>query len=110
MKSKIQKIISCVLAVIVLLSTVSFTVEDSSGHTDTVYITVTVVATGISDNDEDGLPVKVVTRRIVVKNGRGEVYIRTQSKFGLTYTKNGNSITKQSWINGTENATLTKNY
>ncbi len=61
-------------------------------------------------NDEDGLPVKVVTRRIVVKDGRGEVYIRTQSKFGLTYTKNGNSITKQSWINGTENATLTKNY
>ena len=61
-------------------------------------------------NDEDGLPVKVVTRRIVVKDGRGEVYIRTQSKFGFTYTKNGNSITKQSWINGTENATLTKNY
>lgn len=60
--------------------------------------------------DDQDLPVKVVTRRIVVTKGRGEVYIRTQTKFGITYTKNGNPITKQSWINDTENAKLVKNY
>jgi gliding motility-associated-like protein len=37
-------------------STVAFTVEDGSGHTDTVYVTVTVTATNGSDMDGDGLP------------------------------------------------------
>jgi len=37
-------------------TTVAFTVEDGSGYTDTIYVTVTVVATNVSDNDGDGLP------------------------------------------------------
>ncbi|WP_234369071.1 hypothetical protein [Brumimicrobium mesophilum] len=60
--------------------------------------------------DSKGIPVKIVTRRIVVTDGRGEVYIRTQTKVGLTYSKNGSPVTEQTWIYGTENAKLEKHY
>jgi len=60
--------------------------------------------------DKDGIPVKIVTRRFVIENGRGDVYIRIQSRNGLTYSKNGMPVTEQSWINGTENAKLEKHY
>lgn len=60
--------------------------------------------------DKDGIPVKIVTRRFVIKDGRGDVYIRIQNRNGLTYSKNGMSVTEQSWINGTENALLEKHY
>lgn len=60
--------------------------------------------------DKDGIPVKIVTRRFVVQNGRGDIYIRIQSRNGLTYSKNGMPVTEQSWINGTENAKLEKHY
>ncbi len=61
-------------------------------------------------NDSQGIPIRIVTRRIVVTDGRGEVYIRTQTRNGLTYSKNGSPITEQNWINGTENAKLEKHY
>ncbi|RFC55205.1 hypothetical protein [Brumimicrobium aurantiacum] len=60
--------------------------------------------------DSKGIPVKIVTRRIVVVDGRGEVYIRTQTRNGLTYSKNGSPVTEQNWINGTEDANLEKHY
>lgn len=60
--------------------------------------------------DKDGIPVRIVTRRFVIKDGRGDVYIRIQSRNGLTYSKNGMPVTEQSWINGTENALLEKHY
>jgi len=60
--------------------------------------------------DSQGIPIKIVTRRIVVTDGRGEVYIRTQTSSGLTYSKNGGAITEQNWINDTENANLEKYY
>ncbi|WP_158276097.1 carboxypeptidase regulatory-like domain-containing protein [Brumimicrobium oceani] len=60
--------------------------------------------------DSKGIPIKIVTRRIVVTDGRGEVYIRTQTRNGLTYSKNGSPITEQNWIYGTENANLEKHY
>ncbi|MDX1652105.1 MAG: hypothetical protein R3277_06410 [Brumimicrobium sp.] len=56
--------------------------------------------------DKDGLPVRIVTRRIVVQDGRGEVYIRIQTRNAVTYSKNGQPITEASWIKGTENANL----
>lgn len=60
--------------------------------------------------DKDGIPVRIVTRRFVIKDGRGDVYIRIQSRNGLTYSKNGTPATEQTWINGTENAKLEKHY
>lgn len=60
--------------------------------------------------DKNDLPVKIITRRIVVKNGRGEVFIRIQNKSGVTYSKNGNPISEMSWIKATENANLEKHY
>lgn len=60
--------------------------------------------------DSKGIPIKIVTRRIVVTEGRGEVYIRTQTRNGLTYSKNGSPITEQNWIYGTESAKLEKHY
>lgn len=60
--------------------------------------------------DKDNLPVKIVTRRIVVQNGRGEVYMRVQNRNGVTYSKNGSPISEMAWIKGTENANLEKHY
>jgi hypothetical protein len=58
--------------------------------------------------DEDGLVVEVKTRRIVVINGVGNVYVRFSNKYGVTYTKNGVSITEYQWIKETQNAKLPK--
>lgn len=60
--------------------------------------------------DARGIPVKIVTRRFVVKDGYGEIFMRIQTRNGLTYSRNGTPITEQVWINGTENANLKKNY
>ena len=60
--------------------------------------------------DKDGYPQKVSTRRIVVTNGRGEVYLRIQTRNAVTYTKNGQSITEASWLKGTENANLVRHF
>lgn len=61
--------------------------------------------------DKNDLPVKIITRRIVVQNGRGEVYMRVQlARTGVTYSKNGKPISEMSWIKATENANLEKHY
>jgi hypothetical protein len=56
--------------------------------------------------DEDGLVVEVKTRRIVVVNGVGNVYVRYSNKYGVTYTKNGVAITEYQWTKETQNAKL----
>lgn len=61
-------------------------------------------------NDEDGLLKAVVTRRIVVKNGHGDVYVRIQTLSGLTYTKNGQPTTEHVWQRETQDALLQRNY
>lgn len=58
--------------------------------------------------DQDGLVVEVKTRRIVVVNGVGNVYVRYSNKFGVTYTKNGVAITEYQWAKETQNAKLKK--
>lgn len=60
--------------------------------------------------DKDGIPNKIITRRIVVSDGRGEVYIRTQVNGMITYSKNGSAITENIWLKETENAKLPRNY
>ncbi|MES2588165.1 MAG: hypothetical protein V4622_04240 [Bacteroidota bacterium] len=63
-----------------------------------------------NQNDEDGLLVAVITRRVVVKKGHGQIYIRTQSLSGLTYSKNGEPSSEFVWQKETQDAKLTKNY
>lgn len=60
--------------------------------------------------DKDGYPQKVTTRRIVVADGRGEVYLRIKTRNAATYSKNGQPITEASWLKGTENANLVRHF
>jgi len=49
-------------------------------------------------NDEDGLMVSFVVRRIVVINGEGNVYEKVQTKFGtISYSCNGHGISEYEW-------------
>lgn len=58
--------------------------------------------------DDDDIVVEVKTRRIVVTNGSGSVYMRYSNRYGVTYTKNGLAITEYQWIKETQNAKLPK--
>jgi epidermal growth factor receptor substrate 15 len=61
------------------------------------------------DQDKDGYPQKFTTRRIVVVDGRGEVYLRIQTRNAVTYSKNGQPITEAAWYKGTEDSRLIRN-
>ncbi len=60
-------------------------------------------------NDENGILLSVVTRRIVVKAGYGQVYTRTQTSDTITYSKNGTPSTEFVWQKETQDAKLKKN-
>ncbi|MDA7804202.1 hypothetical protein N8987_06470, partial [Crocinitomix sp.] len=61
-------------------------------------------------NDEDGLLETYIVRRVVVQKGAGNVYEKTQSKFGTaTYTCNGHGIAEYQWQDETEAAHLVRN-
>src|SRR5690606_3969460 len=47
--------------------------------------------------DGNGLLTGYVIRRLVVIEGEGSVYEKTQARYGTTYTKNGNPITEHQW-------------
>ena len=59
--------------------------------------------------DDKGSLLAVVTRRIVVKNGYGQIYTRTQTKDFITYSKNGAASTETVWQRETQDAKLKKN-
>lgn len=60
--------------------------------------------------DDEGLLLSVITRRIVVKNGYGQVYTRIQKHDSITYQKNGEPSTEMIWQKETQDAKLKKNY
>lgn len=62
------------------------------------------------NKDEDGFLIAVVTRRVVVKNGFGQIYVRTQSLIGITYSKNGEPSSEHIWQKETQDSKLPKNY
>jgi epidermal growth factor receptor substrate 15 len=60
--------------------------------------------------DDEGLLLSVITRRIVVKNGYGQVYTRIQKHDSITYQKNGEPSTEMIWQRETQDAKLKKNF
>jgi epidermal growth factor receptor substrate 15 len=63
-----------------------------------------------NQNGNDGLLVAIVTRRIVVNNGHGSIYVRKQTLTGITYSKNGDPSTEYIWQKETADGKLKKNY
>jgi tetratricopeptide (TPR) repeat protein len=63
-----------------------------------------------NQNGNDGLLVAIVTRRIVVSNGHGAIYVRKQTLTGITYSKNGDPSTEYIWQKETADGKLKKNY
>lgn len=68
-----------------------------------------VTQEAFNKTDEDGLVTAVVTRRIVVKNGFGQIYTRIQTLNNITYSKNGAPSTETVWQRETQDAKLKKN-
>ena len=61
-------------------------------------------------NDEDGLINSYIIRRVVVRNGEGNVYEKIQTKYGTSsYTVNGVGIAEYQWQDETEAADLIRN-
>ena len=60
--------------------------------------------------DDEGLLLSVITRRVVVKNGFGQVYTRIQKHDSITYQKNGEPSTEMIWQRETQDAKLKKNF
>ena len=68
-----------------------------------------VTEESFNKNDDRGLAYAVITRRIVVNNGYGAVYVRTFTKNNTTYSKNNQPITEHIWQIETQNPKLKKN-
>jgi epidermal growth factor receptor substrate 15 len=62
-----------------------------------------------SKKDSRGRLRSVITRRIVVRDGHGDVYIKSQTSNSVTYTKNGTSITEYVWQKETQGPDLQRN-
>ena len=62
------------------------------------------------NKDENGILKEIITRRVVVIEGRGDVYVKTQTLYATTYKKNGTPITEHVWQMETQKASLVRNY
>ena len=58
----------------------------------------------------DGLVSAIVTRRVVVTDGKANIYLRTQTMSIVTYSKNGQPCTELVWQRETQDAKLKRNY
>lgn len=59
--------------------------------------------------DKDDVPVQVIVRRIVVVQGKGIEYRRIQTRNGVAYSRDGESITEAIWNKETQSADLVRN-
>ena len=67
-----------------------------------------VTEESFAQKDDKGLMKAFITRRVVVIDGRGVVYIRTQTVQATTFTKDGLSITESTWQKDTQDPKLVK--
>jgi len=63
-----------------------------------------------TQKDQNGLMTSIITRRIVVIEGKGTVYVRTQTLQATTYSKNDQPITEYIWQKETQGSNLKRNY
>ncbi len=63
-----------------------------------------------TQKDQNGLMTSIITRRIVVIEGKGTVYVRTQTLQATTYSKNDQPISEYVWQKETQGSNLKRNY
>ncbi len=87
----------------------SFVIDDKVANSIGSLYPEGISEESFNKNDTEGLAYAVITRRIVVKNGYGAVYIRTVTKNSTTYSKNGQPTTEHTWQIETQDAKLKRN-